>query len=113
LQILGAEAFGQTVDGEAAPLMIVAQVLSVPFIGSVITFAAITAMLGVLLNLLLGLSRVMLGMARRKDLPHALSSIRPETKSPVAAVWGTAVLSACSCSPETSYLHGHSAHLPF
>jgi len=92
LQILGAEAFGQTVDGEAAPLMIVAQVLSVPFIGSVITFAAITAMLGVLLNLLLGLSRVMLGMARRKDLPHALSSIRPETKSPVAAVWGTAVI---------------------
>ncbi|WP_340103382.1 APC family permease [Rhodohalobacter sp. 8-1] len=92
LQILGAEAFGQTVEGEAAPLMIVAQALSVPFIGPVITFAAITAMLGVLLNLLLGLSRVMLGMARRKDLPHVLSSIMPETKSPVAAVWGTALI---------------------
>ncbi len=92
LQILGAEAFGRTVDGEAAPLMIAAQALSVPVIGPVITFAAITAMLGVLLNLLLGLSRVMLGMARRKDLPHALSSIRQETKSPVAAVWGTALI---------------------
>ncbi|MGM0459010.1 MAG: APC family permease [Bacteroidota bacterium] len=92
LQILGAEAFGRSVDGEAAPLMIAAQALSVPVIGPVITFAAITAMLGVLLNLLLGLSRVMLGMARRKDLPHALSSIRQETKSPVAAVWGTALI---------------------
>ena len=92
LQILGAEAFGQTVEGEAAPLMIVAQALSVPFIGPVISFAAITAMLGVLLNLLLGLSRVMLGMARRKDLPHTLVSIKPETKSPVAAVWATALI---------------------
>lgn len=94
LQILGADAFGQTVDGEAAPLMIVAQALNVPFIGPVITFAAITAMLGVLLNLLLGLSRVMLGMARRHDLPNALSTIKPETKSPVAAVWGTALIIA-------------------
>ncbi len=34
----------------------------------------------------------MLGMARRKDLPHALSTIKPETKSPVAAVWGTALI---------------------
>lgn len=92
LQIIGADAFGQTVDGEAAPLMITAQALSVPFIGPVITFAAITAMLGVLLNLLLGLSRVMLGMARRKDLPHALSSIKSETKSPVTALWGTALI---------------------
>ena len=92
LNILGADAFGQTVDGEAAPLMIVAQALSVPFIGPVITLAAITAMLCVLLNLLLGLSRVMLGMARRKDLPNALSSINRETKSPVAAVWGTALI---------------------
>jgi hypothetical protein len=40
------------VDGEAAPLMMVTQALSVPFIGPVITIAAITAMLGVLLNLI-------------------------------------------------------------
>ena len=94
LQIMGAEAFGQIVHGEAAPLMIVAQALSVPFIGPVITFVAITAMLGVLLNLLLGLSRVMLGMARRKDLPNALSSINQETKSPITAVWVTALIIA-------------------
>lgn len=89
LQVMGAEAFGQTVEGEAAPLMMVAQALSVPVIGPVITFAAITAMLGVLLNLLLGLSRVMLSMARRSDLPGQLSKVNPDTQSPAVAVWVT------------------------
>jgi len=89
LQVMGAEAFGQTVEGEAAPLMMVAQALSVPVIGPIITLAAITAMLGVLLNLLLGLSRVMLSMARRLDLPGALSKVNPDTQSPAVAVWVT------------------------
>lgn len=89
LQILGADAFGQTVDGEAAPLMVVAQALSLPVIGPVVTIAAITAMLGVLLNLLLGLSRVMLGMARRRDLPHRLATVNMKNQSPAAAVWVT------------------------
>lgn len=89
LQIMGAEAFGQTVEGEAAPLMMVAQALSIPLIGPVLTIAAITAMLGVLLNLILGLSRVMLSMARRKDLPGRLAKVNPKTQSPAVAVWVT------------------------
>ena len=92
LQVMGTEAFGQTLEGEAAPLMVVAQALSVPVIGPVITIAAITAMLGVLLNLILGLSRVLLGMARRKDIPHSISRINPNTKSPVFAVWITGAI---------------------
>ena len=92
LSIMGAEAFGQTVDGEAAPLMIVAQALSVPIIGPVVTIAAVTAMLGVLLNLILGLSRVLLGMARRRDVPGILDRINPQTKSPVAAVLATSAI---------------------
>lgn len=92
IQIMGAEAFGLTVDGEAAPLMIAAQALSVPGIGVFITIAAITAMLGVLLNLLLGLSRVLLGMARRKDVPEFLATINPKSQSPVAAVWVTGAI---------------------
>ena len=35
----------------------------------------ITAMLGVMLNLILGLSRVVLAMARRSDLPTSLAAI--------------------------------------
>lgn len=92
LQIIGAGVFGQTVEGEVAPLMAVAQALSVPAIGSIITFAAITAMLGVLLNLILGLSRVMLSMARRKDLPGKLSKVNPRTQSPRNAVCATGLV---------------------
>ncbi|HET8885451.1 MAG TPA: APC family permease [Salinimicrobium sp.] len=92
LQIIGAGAFGQTVEGEVAPLMAVAQALSVPVIGPVITVAAITAMLGVLLNLILGLSRVMLSMARRKDLPEKLSKVNSRTQSPRNAVWATGLI---------------------
>ena len=92
LQVMGAEAFGNTVEGEAAPLMFVAEALSVPFIGPVVTFAAITAMLGVLLNLILGLSRVMLGMARRRDLPYFLSTINAKNQSPAYAVWVTGLI---------------------
>lgn len=92
LQVMGAEAFGQTVDDEAAPLMIVAQALSVPVIGPVVTIAAITAMLGVLLNLILGLSRVMLGMARRRDLPAGLAHISHSSQSPVTSVWATGAI---------------------
>lgn len=92
LQILGSEAFGQTVDGETAPLMVVAQALQIPGLGWVVSIAAVTAMLGVLLNLILGISRVILAMARRKDLPHKLSEIRSVNQSPVAAVITTGVI---------------------
>ncbi|MFO7798603.1 APC family permease [Rhodohalobacter sp.] len=92
LSIMGAEAFGLTVEAEAAPLMKVAQTLSVPYIGPIISFTAVTAMLGVLLNLILGLSRVMLSMGRRKDLPGVLSHINPKTQSPVPAVLATGVV---------------------
>ena len=92
LQVMGAEVFGHTVDGDAAPLMMVANALSVPFVGPIITLAAITAMLGVLLNLLLGLSRVLLSMARRKDVPIVLANVNTNSKSPVAAVWTTGVI---------------------
>jgi APA family basic amino acid/polyamine antiporter len=45
-----------------------------------------TAMLGVLLNLLLGLSRVLLAMARRGDAPGPLAAIEAGSGSPRRAV---------------------------
>lgn len=47
---------------------------------------AMTAMLGVLMNLLLGLSRVILAMARRGDLPSTLSVLNDSGESPRRAV---------------------------
>ena len=59
--------------------------------GAIVTIAAGAAMAGVLLNLLLGLSRVWLAMGRRGDMPAALAGVRDG--SPRAAVWvaGTAI----------------------
>lgn len=92
LNVMDADSFGATVEGEAAPLMVVSQILSVPWIGGIVTLAAITAMIGVLINLILGLSRVILAMARRRDLPALLCRINPQTQSPVSAVLVTSIL---------------------
>lgn len=60
--------------------------LDIPFV----TFGAITAMLGVLLNLVLGLSRVWLAMGRRRDMPSSLGRLdkrqQPTTSIVVASV---------------------------
>lgn len=54
--------------------------------------AAIAALIGVVLNLLLGLSRMALAMARRGDLPSALMAIDGEKNSPRNAVYFVAAL---------------------
>lgn len=51
-----------------------------------LSIAALCAMAGVLLNLLLGLSRVVLAMARRRDLPGFLSRLNASRTTPTAAV---------------------------
>ena len=51
-------------------------------------------MAGVLLNLLLGLSRVLLAMARRREMPAALDRVDAATSSPTRAVWAIGVLIA-------------------
>ncbi len=61
---------------------------------TLITFAAITAMLGVLLNLVLGLSRVALAMGRRRDLPGFFSNVNDAGTTPVPAVIGVGLLIA-------------------
>lgn len=59
--------------------------------GPVVAAGAIAAMLGVLLNLILGLSRVWLAMGRRGDMPGALSRL-DRRREPVAAIVVSAVL---------------------
>jgi len=92
IQAMGVQDFAASVNAEAAPLLIAARSLEVPGIAAVVSLAAITAMLGVLLNLLLGLSRVLLGMARRRDVPHALGAVHAGSQSPVVAVWTTGLI---------------------
>ncbi|MEM1354620.1 MAG: APC family permease [Planctomycetota bacterium] len=52
----------------------------------IIGIAGITAMLGVLLNLILGLSRVALAMGRRRDIPGVFGSVNTAGTTPVPAV---------------------------
>lgn len=59
---------------------------------SAIAVGAVVAMAGVVLNLLLGVSRVVLAMARRKDLPHSLASLNQQRTSAPAAILFTAAV---------------------
>lgn len=81
---LGAPALAEATRAEAAPLAAVSHTFGLPPVSWLLSAAAVTAMAGVLLNLLLGLSRVTLSMARRRDLPTPLARI--ENGSPQRAV---------------------------
>jgi APA family basic amino acid/polyamine antiporter len=83
---VGAEAFGKAGTEQAAPLEVVARQFGGPWAGLVLAAGAITAMLSVLLNLILGLSRVVLAMGRRSDLPAVFGRLDRSGRTPVAAV---------------------------
>lgn len=85
--VVGAEAFAASTRDAAAPLEVVARSLRHPQIAWLIAVGAVTAMTGVLLNLLLGLSRVLLAMARRREMPASLDHISETTHSPTRSVW--------------------------
>ncbi len=54
-----------------------------------ILIGGVTAMTGVVLNLVLGVSRVVMSMGRRGDLPHALAILDVDNKSAPRATWLT------------------------
>jgi len=82
----GAQALAEATLGEAAPLEIVAETFDVPGIPLAVAVGAMTAMLGVLLNLILGLSRVLLAMGRRGDMPGAVARLNASQTTPYVAV---------------------------
>jgi APA family basic amino acid/polyamine antiporter len=82
---VGAEALSDATAQRAAPLEVVSATFGVPGVPLLVAVGAVTAMLGVLLNLILGLSRVALAMGRRSDLPEAIGKL-DATGSPRLAV---------------------------
>jgi APA family basic amino acid/polyamine antiporter len=81
----GARVFGETGTDRAAPLAVVARGFDAFGLGGsaaavILSIGAITAMLGVLLNLILGLSRVVLAMGRRGDLPRVFGRLSGRDK---------------------------------
>jgi APA family basic amino acid/polyamine antiporter len=89
----GADLLAAT-QAQAAPLAVVAQRFDIPFARDILVVGAVTAMLGVLLNLLLGLSRVLLAMARRADMPRVLASLNRSGTTPHWAVIAAAAVIA-------------------
>jgi APA family basic amino acid/polyamine antiporter len=82
----GAGSLAAATDASAAPLEAVARTFNVPAVQWLVAAGAMTAMLGVLLNLILGLSRVLLAMGRRRDMPAALARLNAAATAPPAAV---------------------------
>jgi Amino acid transporters len=84
--VLGAGGLQAATATQAAPLAIAARRFPFPFSSEVLSVGAITAMLGVLLNLILGLSRVFLAMGRRRDMPAAFERLNKSGATPYWAV---------------------------
>ncbi len=86
LMTVGAEEFARATAEEAAPLEVVARAFDWSTGAVILAIGAMTAMLGVLLNLILGLSRVLLAMGRRGDMPRATARIDEDSNNPSVAV---------------------------
>jgi APA family basic amino acid/polyamine antiporter len=83
---VGAQEFYSATVGKAAPLKIIAETLGRPWVGVLLSIGAMTAMLGVLLNLVLGLSRVVFAMGRKGDLPAMFARVDARNHAPVVAI---------------------------
>lgn len=85
---VGAASLGGAVNQapNVAPLEVVMRQVVGPGGAVVIALGAMTAMLGVLLNLILGLSRVLLAMGRRSDMPRLFARLNAAQTTPYWAV---------------------------
>jgi APA family basic amino acid/polyamine antiporter len=87
VSILGADGLAAATRASAAPLEAAAKEATGPVFQVIVALGALTAMAGVLLNLLLGLSRILLAMARQGDMPRWFAHVGGDS-SPRRAVWG-------------------------
>jgi len=78
----------------AAPLRAAAEASGQQWLATVVSAGALTAMLGVILSQILGLSRMVFAMARRGDLPRLLDRVHPVHQVPHRAVLVTGIAAA-------------------
>lgn len=84
--LVGVSAVGGAAYGEASrhsfPLAVIAGQAGASWVIPILLLAGVVSLLAVLLNLVLGLSRVALAMGRRGDLPRIFSGIHQATGNP-------------------------------
>jgi len=91
INIVGSDQLGVTTQRYATPLENVAHAINTPGLRLIIAIGACSAMLSVLLNLILGLSRVTLAMGRKSDLPRIFAQVSAKTHTPTVAVIGNGI----------------------
>lgn len=106
---VGTQALSGAAGGEATPLETAAQALDVPGLAMLVALGAVTAMLGVLLNLVLGLSRVALAMGRRADLPPLLGILNNNSSPQSAIIFVGLAIAALSLAGDVETTWGFSA----
>jgi APA family basic amino acid/polyamine antiporter len=89
--VLGSAGMAQAVERTGAPLEVAASRTTGAVGEIVLTVGAATALLGVLLNLILGLSRVLLAMGRRRDMPRLVSRVTGGTPRVAVITMGLVV----------------------
>jgi basic amino acid/polyamine antiporter, APA family len=77
--------------GSASPLEVAARGFQFPQVSRVVAIGATTAMLGVLLSQVLGISRMVFAMARRRDIPAFFDHVHPVSSIPDRGVILTAL----------------------
>jgi basic amino acid/polyamine antiporter, APA family len=89
---IGPEALAMAARADVAPLVVAARTFNIPGASWIVAIGAMTAMLGVLLNLILGLSRVVLAMGRRGDMPGWFAEVGSSgSPAPAIIVVGIAI----------------------
>jgi APA family basic amino acid/polyamine antiporter len=91
---VGAERFANAPGAQQATPLELAAPMDSPLLARIVALSAVTAMLGVLLNLIIGLSRVVLAMGRQGDLPPVFARLGRQGTAPAAAVIAVGTLVA-------------------
>ena len=94
IAIVGSDGLSKAVGSGSAPLQTASEAAGLPIVAVVVGVGAVAAMVGVLLNLVLGLSRVLLAMGRRRELPPSLAELDATGRAPARAVVVSAVIVA-------------------
>ncbi len=81
-------------SGTAAPLADAAGAFGMPWMVAVIALGGLTAMLGVILSQIMGLSRMAFAMSRRGDLPEFLQHVHPKHEVPGRAILAIGAVAA-------------------
>jgi APA family basic amino acid/polyamine antiporter len=83
---VGVDILSAATQSNAAPLEVASRQFGIPIVPPLLALGAMTAMLGVLLNLILGLSRVLLAMGRRRDMPRIVARLNAGGTTPYISV---------------------------